>query len=387
MDFTLTKEQRELKEKAKRLAREFKERASYWDETEEYPHENVKKLVEAGFMGMTIPKEYGGGGRPLLDAVLVIEEIAKACTATARIVVEGNTGTVGALIHYGTEEQKSKYLPWVCREGEKPAIAITEPEAGSAATDLSTGAAIEGDHYVISGEKCWITGAGVSRLYLVFARFEDIPGAQGIGGILVERGTPGFEFGRREKGMGVRGLPEGTLIFTGCCVPEENLLVSHKDEGFKKLMRAYNGQRLGAAAVALGVAQGAFDLAVGYAKEREQFGRPLCEFQGLQWIFADLATKLEAARLLIYRAAANAGFGFPSAVEAAMAKAYAAELVVEVTNAAIQIHGSRGYSREWPLERLARDARMFPIAGGSSQMLKNLIASRVFGRRFDQRSI
>ena len=384
MDFEPTRDQEELQRRARDLAdASFAPRAARWDESEEYPWENVKDLVAAGFMGMTVPAEHGGAGRPLLDVILVIEEIARACGVTARIVVEGNLGTVGALGAYGTEEQQRRYFPWVL-EGEKPAIAITEVGAGSAATDLATRAAETPEGFRLTGHKRYITGAGTSRLYLVYARFGERPGAQGIGGILVERGTPGFRVGRREPMMGLRGIPEGELHFEGCVVPRENLLVGPGD-GFKRLMAAYNGQRLGAATVALGLAQGAYERALAYAGERRQFGRPIGDFQGIRWKLADMAIRIDAARLLIHRAAARAGRGFPDALEAAKAKTFAAEMAQEVTSQALQIHGAAGYGRTLPLERMMRDARMFAIGGGTLEMMKNLIADRILPDRVDWR--
>jgi alkylation response protein AidB-like acyl-CoA dehydrogenase len=356
----------------------FAERAARWDEREEYPWDNVKDLAVAGFMGMTIPREHGGGDRPLLDVVLVIEEIARACGVTARIVVEGNLGVVGALRAYGTEAQKRRYFPWVL-EGEKPAIAITEPEAGSAATDMLTRAEETPDGFRLTGHKRYITGAGTSRIYLVYARFGERAGADGIGGVFVERDTPGFRLGRREFMMGLRGIPEGELHFEGCVVPRENLLVG-PGEGFKKLMRAYNGQRLGAATVALGLAQGAYERALAYSTERRQFGRPIADFQGIRWKLADMAVKLDAARLLIHRAAARADRGFPDALEAAKAKTFTAEMAQFVTGEALQIHGAAGYGRSLPLERMARDARMFAIGGGTLEMMRNLIADGLLPR-------
>jgi 3-sulfinopropanoyl-CoA desulfinase len=376
MSFPLTPEQEALRARARDLAdTRFAERAARWDTTEEYPWDNVKDLVASGFMGMTVPAAYGGGERPLLDVVLVIEEIARACGVTARIVVEGNLGTVGALAHYGTEGQKQRYFRWVL-EGEKPAIAITEVDAGSAATDLTTRADPTAAGFRLTGHKRYITGAGTSRLYLVYARFGGRAGAEGIGGIFVERDTPGFRMGRREYMMGLRGIPEGELHFEGCEVPGENLLVGPGD-GFKKLMQAYNGQRLGAATVALGLAQGAYERSLAYASERRQFGRPIGEFQGIRWKLADMAIKLDAARLLIHRAAVRAGRGFPDALDAAKAKTFAAEMAQEVTSQALQIHGAAGYGRSLPLERMARDARMFAIGGGTVEMMRNLIADRL----------
>jgi 3-sulfinopropanoyl-CoA desulfinase len=385
MDFELTAEQQALRTRARDLADSvIAERAARWDANEEYPWDNVKDLVRAGFMGMTIPSEHGGGDRPLLDVVLVIEEIARACGVTARIVVEGNLGVVGALRAYGTQAQKRRYFAWVL-EGEKPAIAISEPAAGSAATDLTTRAEDSATGFRLTGHKCWITGAGTSRLYLVYARFGERAGAEGIGGIFVERDTPGFRIGRRELMMGLRGIPEGELHFEGCEVPRDNLLVGAGD-GFKKLMRAYNGQRLGAATVALGLAQGAYERALAYATQRKQFGHAIGDFQGIRWKLADMAIKLDAARLLIHRAAARAGRDFPDALEAAKAKTFAAETAQQVTSEALQIHGAAGYGRSLPLERMVRDARMFAIGGGTLEMMRNLIADRLLPTRANWRT-
>ena len=389
MDFQLTAEQEEFRRVAKIVKVRaladgvFAERAARWDEREEYPWDNVKELAAAGLMGLTIPREHGGQDRPVLDVVLAIEEVARACGVTARIVVEGNLGVVGALRAYGTEEQKRRYFPWVL-EGEKPAIAISEPEAGSAATDMTTRADEVDGGYLLTGHKRWITGAGTSRLYLVFARFGNEPGAEGIGGLLVERDTPGFTLGVRDYMMGLRGIPEGQLHFERCFVPRENLLVAPGD-GFKRLMRAYNGQRLGAATVALGLAQGAYELALGYAADRRQFGKPIADFQGIRWKVADMAVALDAARLLIHRAAVKAARGFPDALDAAKAKTLAAETAQAVTNQALQIHGAAGYARSLPLERMVRDARMFTIGGGTVEMMRNLIADYVLPSRADWR--
>jgi hypothetical protein len=378
--FPLTEDQRALRERARRFALDVAApHVEEMDRTNEYPWPVVKALAQQRFMGMTIPPEYGGQGRSLLDAVLVVEEIAKVCGTVARIVVDANMGIVGAIRHYGTEAHRRRYLPWIV-EGEKPAIAITEPEAGSAATMLTTRAARAGDAFVLDGEKRWITGAGVSQLYLVFARLDGVPGAAGIGGFLVEATAPGLSVPKVRWMMGLRGMPEGDLVLRQCRVPTESLLVAPGD-GFKRLMTAYNSQRVGAATVALGIAQGAFELALAYARRREQFGRKLAEFQGLQWMLADMHIRLESARLLIYHAAQNAGDGFPAALEAATAKVSAAEAAVAVTNAALQIHGAVGYSCELPLERMVRDARMFTIGGGTVEVQRNLIAGRLLGQQ------
>ena len=378
MRFPLTPEQEALRARARALAdHEFRQRAARWDEQEEYPWDNVKRLVEAGLLGMTVPAAYGGPGRALLDVVLAIEQVARVCGVTGRILVDSNLGPVGALIHFGSEAQKQKYLARVL-QGDKPAIAITEAGAGSAASDLATRAERDGDTWVLTGAKQWITGAGVSQTYVVLCRFDGIPGSAGIGALIVDAGTPGLAVTRRERAMGMRGIPEGEVVFDRCRIPGENLLLPAG--GFKQLMAAYNGQRLGAATVALGLAQGALEAAVQHAGAREQFGRPIGHFQGLRWMIADMALQVETARQLIYRAAANAGSGLPDMIEAAMAKTVASETAVRVTNDALQVFGASGYSRDLPLQRMVRDARMFTIAGGTVQMMRNLIAGAWLGR-------
>jgi alkylation response protein AidB-like acyl-CoA dehydrogenase len=289
---------------------------------------------------------------------------------------------VGVLVHYGSAAQQRTYLPRVLA-GDKPAIAITEPNAGSAASDLETTATADGEALVLDGTKHWITGAGASRTYVVFCRFDGIPGAAGIGAVVVDADTPGLTVTRRERAMGMRGIPEGEVVFRGCRVPAANRIVG--PGGFARLMAAYNGQRLGASAVALGLAQGALEAAAAYAAERRQFGRPIGAFQGLRWLLADMAIEIEAARQLIYRAAANAGAGLPDMNAVAVCKVVASEMAVRVTNQALQVFGARGYSRECPVERMVRDARMFTIAGGTVQMLRNLVANRLLGRA-DQRT-
>lgn len=383
MDFDLTDSQREIRQKAREIAaNKIAPKAAHWDETEEYPWENARILAEAGFMGMNIPEEYGGPERPLIEAVLVVEEMAKVCGITGRIVVDSNMGVVGAIIKYGTEEQKKKYLPMVLA-GDKPAIVITEPEAGSAATDMTTRAVLDGDEYILNGKKKWITGAGVSHINLVFARVVHGGDEQGIGALIVELGAEGFRVGERAFMMGLRGIPESEEIFENCRVPSENLVTV----GFGRLMAAYNAQRVGAGTVALGLAEGAFAQAVEYAKKREQFGRPISEFQGLQWILADGRIQLDAARLLLHRAAVQEDpkTGFPDMHLAAIAKTFSAEASIKVANDALQIFGAAGYSRDLPIERMARDVRMFTIGGGTTQAQRNVIASGIFGRKFSQR--
>jgi len=388
MNALLSNAQRDLQARAKDLAEaEFRPRAEDVDRTEEYPWSSVAKLAEAGFMGMTIPGAYGGRGMTYLDAVVVIEQMARCCATMGRITVEANMGAIGAIMAYGSEEQKKKVAPLVL-EGDKPAICITEPDAGSAATEMTTTAVKKGDEYVINGTKYWITGGGVSRVHLIFARVMDDGEFQGIGGFIVIRGEndEGLTVGEREPAMGVRGIPETYLHFNDLKVPA-NMLVVPPDglrRGFAGLMNAYNSQRVGAGTVALGIATGAYEIAVDYVKEREQFGRPIAEFQGLQWIVADMAVGLSAAQALLYSAAANGGDGFPSMLDAAKAKILAAETANRVTNDALQLHGSMGYSRRMPLERAVRDARMFTIAGGTAQILRTQVASKVLDMRLPQ---
>lgn len=377
----LTPAQAALQARARALARDVvAARAAEVDRTEAYPWANVAALTEAGFMGMTIPTALGGQGLGVLDAVLVVEELARACGVTGRIVVEGNLGAVGAIMAYGTEAQK-RLAAQLVLEGDKPAICITEPEAGSAATEMRTTARPVGDRWRLDGRKTWITGGGVSKLHLIFARVLDQAGdAQGIGAFIAVRGEhPGLETGRRIPAMGLRALPETEIVMRGLELPAERRLPlpGAAADGFKSLMLAYNAQRVGAAAVALGIAQGAFELALAHVQERRQFGRKLADFQGLQWKLADMSIQLEAARLLVHRAArsgAGSAHGFPALAAAARAKIFAAEMAQRVTNEALQLFGANGYGRELPLERMARDARMFSIGGGTVEILRNQLA-------------
>ncbi len=385
--------ERDLRSRARELAeREIAPAAAAVDRSEAYPWGHVVALRDAGFMGMTIPKAYGGQGRSYFEAVLVIEEMAKACGASARIVVEANMGAIGAIMAYGREDQK-KLAADLVLGGDKPAICITEPAAGSAASEMTTRADRRGNHYILNGKKHWITGGGVSRLHLVFARVYDKRGnEQGIGGFIVvrdpERQTPkGLVIGKREPAMGLRGIPETEVIFDNLELPSSAMLKCPRGlkHGFGDLMDAYNGQRVGAATVALGLAQGAYEKAVDYAKRREQFGRPIAEFQGLQWLLADMSVALAAARALIWRAARSAPpGGFPDPLAAAQAKVFASEMAIKVTNDGLQIWGAAGYSRDNPMERYVRDARMFAIAGGTAQVLRTLIASHLLGQKLPQ---
>ncbi len=386
--FTLTGEQQTLREAARHLAEnEIKPNAAEVDRSEAYPWDNVQKLTEAGFMGMTIPEQYGGLGLQYIDAVLVIEQMARVCGVTGRIVVEANMGGVGAIMAYGSEEQK-KLAAELVLAGDKPAICITEPGAGSAATEMTTTAVKRGDRYIINGTKHWITGGGVSKLHLIFARVMENGENKGIGGFIAVRGEDeGLKIGRREPAMGLRGIPETEVIFEDLEVAADMAVIPPEGlrRGFAGLMQAYNGQRVGAATVAHGIAAGAYEMALEYTKIRHQFGRPIAEFQGLQWMLADMSIGLAASETLIFKAATSGGKdGFPDMLQAAQAKILAAETAIKVTNDALQLHGSAGYSRNLPLERMARDARMFTIGGGTAQVLRTQVASVLLEMKLPQ---
>jgi 3-sulfinopropanoyl-CoA desulfinase len=389
--FDLPDELKAFQERVRQVARtEIAPHAAETDRSERYPWHCVEVLKREGFMGMTIPAEYGGRAASYLQAVVLIEEMASACSSTGRICVESNMGALGAIMRYGSEAQKRLAAALVLA-GDKPAILITEPEAGSAATEMTTRADHKRDRYVLNGKKHWITGGGVSRLHLVFARMYGEGSEQGIAGFIVARdpdtGSPkGLVIGKREPAMGVRGIPETEVLFEDLEVPEDMVVIPPQGvrKGFAGLMDAYNGQRIGAATVALGIAESAYELALDYARKRRQFGRPIAEFQGIQWMLADMSIQLAAARALIYKAAAGAGAGFPNKQEAAAAKIFASEAAVRVTNDALQIHGAMGYSRNLDLERKVRDARMFPIAGGTAQILRTQVAGAILGIRTPQ---
>lgn len=386
--FQLRADRQELQARVRALAEEtFRPRAAEIDRSEAYPWENVEALRDAGLMGMTLPKPLGGQGRDYLDAVIAVEEIAKHCAVTARIAVEANMGGVAAVMAYGSDGQKRLAAELVLG-GDKPAICITEPGAGSAATEMTTTARRVGGGYVLNGKKHWITGGGVSKLHVIFARIIEDGAPRGIGGFLAVRGeADGLTVGRREPTMGLRGIPETEILLDELFIADEMALVPNGDpaRGFGKLMEAYNSQRCGAAAVALGLGQGAYEAALAFVQEREQFGRPIAEFQGLQWMLADMSIGLAAAQALVWKAAASAPeAGFPDMALAAQAKVLAAETAVKVTNDALQMHGAAGYSRMNPLERMVRDARMFTIGGGTAQVLRNQVASAILGRKLPQ---
>jgi len=387
--FQLDPELESFREDARKMAeRAFAAKAAYWDEEEIYPTENLKLLAELGYLGLVIPEEYGGSGAPIIQGTILLEEIARVCFNTALVAQGGINGPSRAITILANEEQKKRWLPG-CVSGENIfGIGISEPGAGSAMTDMITSATPDGDHIILNGQKCFCTGGHVATHIMVFARWGKTQGPRGIGALVVEKGTPGFEIGHPGPKMGGRGVAEVELFFDHCRVPVENLIMAgdpNSTRSFKRLMSSFGPERVGNAAMCLGVAQGAYELARSYSLERKQFGKPICEFQGIQWKVADMATQIHAARLMIYRAATNLVDGFPDPLEAAYAKLYANEMVQRVTNEALQIHGHYGFTREFPLERMVRDSRGFSLGGGTTEILRNTIAAIVYGRAFDQR--
>ncbi len=385
MDFELTDEQLRLQATVRAFAdKECAPLAAAWDREGRVPDRSFEeKLIGMGLYGMTLPPRYGGGGLDLLTAIVCIEQLARISPLCAAGVFESNVGPVRVIERFGTETQKARWLPLACRGETEISIGMSEPEAGSALTDLRTRAEKVDGGYRIDGAKAWCTGGGHSRAYLVYCRMNDTPGPRGIAGILVEKGTPGLSFGPQERFLGMRGFPSSALFFEDCVVPEENLVVPAG--GFAHLMECFNIERCGNATMALGIATGAFEFATQYALDRKTFGRPICERGVIQEMIADMAMRVDAARLLVYRAAANAGQGLAGMKDTSMAKLFANETSKYVTDKAMEILGAAGYSAEYPIERMLRDSRGWPIAGGTLQIQRLIIASAVFGRRFDQR--
>lgn len=380
MDFNLTEEQRELQKWASKLSKEtFSDEAYTWEKKGEVPWENARILAEHGLMGMTIPKEDGGQGMSLIESIIVMEEIAKVCPSTADMFQVGNFGAIRQLSAYGSDKLKQKTLPGILSGNELISVAMTEPNAGSATTDLQTKARIIDDKVIINGSKVFNTHGPHNSYFVVWVRFGD--SVKTSGAILVERDAPGLVLGKTETHMS--GEVHCALYFENCEVSKENILVS--ENGFKKLFTTFNIERMGNTARSLALAQAAFEMAVEHAKEREQFGRPLAEFQGIQWKVAEMKMKLDAGRLLLYRATTNADKGAPSPLEASIAKAYVNVSAFEVANESLQIFGGYGYSTDYPLEYIFRRVRGWMIAGGTPEMLKNKIAEDVFDMRFSQR--
>ena len=382
--------QQDLYDTAKELALEFSGTAHQWDQRREYCWRNVEVMSDAGLMGMTIPREFGGQGASFLDVLKVIECVARECALSARILVESNMGGISAIMAYGTKKQKEFCAPIVIN-GDKPAICITEPLAGSAATAMSTTAKKQGNRFILNGHKHWITGGGVSKLYLVFAKvLDENDNYLGIGGFLIHRdlnkgiNPKGFVVGKRERTMGLCGMPETELLFDKVEIEEDFVLAPRSGyrKGFAELMMAYNTQRVGAGTIAMGIAAGATHRAKQYLCERKQFGRPLAEFQGLQWMLAEMDADVHASRLMLHDAAQSSitsSSGFPDMMSAARAKFFATERAIKVVNDALQMFGARGFGSNEPLERMYRDVRMFTIGGGTAQILKTQVAGHLLG--------
>ena len=378
MDFKLTDGQEMLK----KTVREFAEkvvgpRAEEVDQTGIFPRDTFEQMAKLGLTGIGTPEEYGGSGGNDIDKVITVTELAKKCAATAGIL-SIHTIFASVLLKFGSEEQKKKYLPEVTSGGHLAAFALTEPNAGSDAAAVRTTAVLDEEtgEYVLNGTKCFISGGGQAKYLLIFALTDPSKGVKGLSCILVEKGTPGFTVGKIENKMGIHGSETAELIFDQCRVPKENL-VGKEGAGFKMAMNALDGARIGVAAQALGIAEGALDESVKYMNERVQFGKPIKALQGIQWYIADMATKTECAKWMIYYAAYLKSTGQPHTKEAAIAKLNASENARFVTNLALQIHGGYGYMKDYPLERMYRDAKITEIYEGTSEIHKVVISRAV----------
>jgi alkylation response protein AidB-like acyl-CoA dehydrogenase len=381
MNFEFTEEQKQFAAQVRRFAREHLAKGALKRAHDpRFPFDVAKLMAKQGLMGITLPESEGGQGGTLMDAVIAIEQVAAECPRSADVVQFGNFGPIRTFAEYGTLAQKERWLGELLAGRMVMSLGMTEPDAGSALTDLMTSARADGSHYVINGSKVFSTFSPDAEIFLVYVRFR--PGVGGIGSVLIERDTPGFSIGAPSAFMSDEEWCE--LHFQDCCVPAENVLLG--PGGFKKQMAGFNVERLGNTARSLAYGRYAFNAARDYAMTRQQFDRPLCEFQGLQWKFADMAIKLDSAQLLLYRAAANADRGLPSAYETAVAKAACNQAGFDAANEAVQIMGALGYSRDTLVEYCMRRTRGWMIAGGSIEMLKNRIAEHIFDRRFDQRN-
>ncbi len=382
-----TDDHKQIREVAAAVARErFAPVAARWDEERSpVPLEDRRYLGELGWLGISLPEEYGGSGSPLMDALVVIEELGKECRPAAFQVFEANTGPAKVISLLGTDEQRQRFLPRVVSGDITIAVAISEPDAGSAATDLTTRATLSDGTFTVNGSKRWISNGSEADVYLVYVRLSDDPGAKGVGGLLVEADRPGVSYGGRERLMGFRGIPSADVIFDDVQVPAENLVVG-AGGGFRQLFTAFSIERMGNATMSLAIAQAALDRTIAYVQERRQFGKPLIEFQAVQMTLADMVLQVEGARELIRRAATNAGNGYPDPFEVSVAKCTANEMAKRVTDWAMQLHGGNGYTEEYGIERLHRDAHGWAIAGGTPTMQRIRIVSELLGRSFDQRA-
>ena len=386
MDFTYTQEQLELQS----IAREFanKEMVPVAAEMEEksmpLPKEWLKKYSDMGFLGINVDQKYGGLGLSNLEALLVMEEFAKISSAVAFPIFESCVGPVKAIEHFASEDLKMRVIPEICKGNIIVAVSMSEPNAGSALTDLTTKAELKNDKVIINGTKRWCSGGGHSEGYVVYCKMSDDPGAKGIGAVYVEKDSKGLSFGQQENLMGWNGVPSADIYFDNVEVPKENIVVE-ANGGFKKLMEAFDLERCGNATMCLGQASGALEQVLGYVQEREQFGKPIVEFQAVQMKLAEMAMKVEASRLLIHRAAHNAQEGFPSIFESSVGKCFCNETAREVVAAAMQLMGGYGFNKEYTMERRYRDVWGWGIAGGTIDIQKINIAASMVGRRFNQR--
>ena len=386
MDFTLSEEQQALQQSVRRFAqKELPEIARQIEASDEPPDMELRRrFAELGYLGVNLDSSYGGAGMSHMDAVLVLEEIAKISIAVAFPIFESCFGPALAIAHFGSEKMKNDILPKVCSGDIVVAVSMSEPNAGSALTDLTTAARLEGDRVILNGSKRWCSGAGHSEVYVVYCRMDGIAGAKGIGAVLVAKDSKGFTFGKRDHHMGFRGVYSADMYFDDVEVPAENILVPAG--GFGKLMDAFDLERCGNTTMSLAVAQSAFDFVLDYVQQRRQFGKPLVDFQAVQLQIAEMKMKLEASRLLLYRAVVNAEKGLPSIAESSVAKCFANETVREVTGKAMQLMGGYGYSTEFPVEQKLRDAWGWGIAGGAIDIQKVNITAALVGKRFNQRA-
>ncbi len=377
MDFQLSEEQLMVRQTAREFAeKEIKSRAAEIDATGEFPMEIIKKLAPLNFLGITVPEEYGGGGLDAVSYAIVIEEISRACASTGVILSVNNSLICEPILKYGTDFQKKKYLPDLASGKKLGCFALTEPEAGSDAANLKTTAVLKGDHYVINGNKLFITNGRVAEVALIFAMTDKSLGYKGISTFIVERGFPGYSVGKIQQKLGINASGQCELYFEDCLVPKENLL-GEKGGGFKMALVSLDGGRIGIAAQAVGIAQACLDECLKYSKERIQFGQPIAKFQAIQWMLVDMSTEIEAARLLTYRAAFLKEKGERYSSQASMAKLFASETAMKATTKGIQIHGGYGYMKEYPMERFFRDAKITEIYEGTNEIQRVVIASSI----------
>jgi butyryl-CoA dehydrogenase len=377
MDFQLGEEQRMVRDMVRDLAaKEIAPRAAEVDRTEEFPAANIQKMADLGLLGLPYPEEYGGGGGDYLSYAIAVEEIARACGSTALIYAAHVSLGCGPIYNFGSEAQKQKWLPRLCSGHGLGAFGLTEPEAGSDAGSTRTVAMRDGDSFVLNGSKMWITSGAIADVVTCTAKTDPAAGTRGISCFLVERGTPGFVPGKNEPKMGLKGSVTSALSLENCRVPAENLLGKEGD-GFRQMLITLDSGRISIGAMALGLAQAALDESIRYSKQRVQFGQPISKFQAIQWMIADMATEIDAARLMVYRAAALKDAHQPFSKEAAMAKLYASEVAERAGFKAVQIHGGYGYSREYPVERIYRDQRLCTIGEGTSEIQRLVIARAV----------